>query len=227
MSPHIDIEAFQNQTFYGLDVLSMLGDIEDFIDFSESNIEWQKRRELRRTEQECSEVIFDDPLLAEQYHEHRIEGVTYRFDVSLIQRVRYAALASLITTFEWLFISLSNTVTFAVPKKPDRKNEAVHLLEVFNKQGSLRLNSQIKTLETLTQVRNCIIHSAGLLSNYKHGQALREALSNHPGIKISNINFLGKGIEIEYGYLQDVIGNAKQWLPSMLKTMQDNGLIQK
>lgn len=227
MSPHIDIEAFKNQTFYGLDVLSMLGDIEDFIDFSESNIEWQKRRELRRTEQECSEIQFDDSRFAAQYHDHRIESVIYRFDVSLIQRVRYAALASLITTFEWLLISLKNTVTFSVPKKPDGKNEAVHLLEAFNEQGSLGLSSQIKTLETLTQVRNCVIHSAGLLSNYKHGPALREALSNHPGLKISNINFLGKGIEIEFGYLQDVIENAKQWLPSMLKTMHEKGLLQK
>jgi hypothetical protein len=227
MKTPLDIKAFLDQTFFGLDTLTMLGDVEDFIDFSESNIEWQKRRELRRAERECDEEQFDDPHFAAQYRDQTIEGVAYRFDVSLTQRVRYAALTSLITTIEWVLISLRNRATFAVPKKPDGKNEAVHLLEVFDQASSLGLTSQIKLTETLVQVRNCIVHAAGLLTSYKHGPDLRQRLSAFPGIKVSNISFLGDGIEIEQSYLQGVVEDAKRWLPSLEKSMYEKGMLQK
>ena len=54
----LDLSALLDQTFFGLDTLSMLGDVEDFIEFSESNIGWQKHRELRRAEQECNDTEF-------------------------------------------------------------------------------------------------------------------------------------------------------------------------
>lgn len=227
MKTPLDIEAFLNQTFYGLDTLAMLGDIEDFIDFSESNIDWQKRREIRRTEHECSEDQFDDPHFAAQYRDQKLEGVAYRFDVSLTQRVRYAALTSLITTVEWVLISLKGSIAFPIPSKPDGKNEAVYLLEVFDNRVGLGLESQINLIETLVQVRNCIVHAAGLLKSYKHGVALRQRLAASHGIKISNINFLGDGIEIEQGYLQEVVEDAKLWLPHLQKAMHEKGLLKQ
>jgi hypothetical protein len=227
MKTPLDVEAFLDQTFFGLDTLAMLGDVEDFIAFSEGNIEWQKRRELRRAARECDEERFDDPHFAEQYRVQTIEGVAYRFDVSLTQRVRYAALISLITTIEWVLISLKNRAAFAVPKKPDGKNEAVHLLEVFNKAASLDLTLQIQLIETLVQVRNCIVHAAGLLASYKYGSELRQRLSAFSGIKVSNINFLGDGIEIEQNHLQGVVEDAKRWLPGLEKVMHEKGLLQK
>ena len=227
MKTPLDVKAFLDQTFFGIDTLAMLGDIEDFIDFSEGNIEWQRRRELRRAERECDEEQFDDPQFAAQYRDQTIDGVTFRFDVSLTQRVRYAALTSLITTIEWVLISLKNRAAIAVPNKPDGKNEAVHLLEVFNKAASLDLTSQIQLIETLVQVRNCIVHAAGLLASYKHGSELRQRLCAFPGIKISDINFLGDGIEIEHGHLQGFLEDAKRWLPSLEKAMHEKGLLKK
>lgn len=227
MKTPLDVEAFLDQTLFGLDTLAMLDDVEDFITFSEGNIEWQKRRELRRAEHEYDEQQFDDPLFAAQYHDQTIEGVAYRFDVSLTQRVRYAALTSLITTIEWVLISLRNRAAFVVPKKPDGKNEAVHLLEAFCQAASLDLTLQIQLIETLAQVRNCIVHAAGLLASYKHGPELRQKLSAFSGIKVSNINFLGDGIEIERSHLQGVVEDAKRWLPGLEKAMHERDLLQR
>ena len=95
MTKPIGLEAFLDKTFFALDTLSMLSDIEDFIDFSEGNIDWQKRRELNRVELACAADEFDDPHEAAQYHVQTIDGVRYRFEVCLAQRVRYAALSRL------------------------------------------------------------------------------------------------------------------------------------
>ena len=225
MKTPLDIEEFLDQTFLGLDTLAMLGDIEDFITFSEGNIELQKQRELCRATRESDEEHFDDQHFAAQYRAQTIEGVAYRFDVSLTQRVRLAALTSLITTIEWVLISLRNRATFEIPNKPIGKNLAVHLIEVFNQQASLDLAPQIQLIETLTQVRNCIVHSAGLLASYKHGPELRKRLSAFSGIKVSNINFLGDCIEIEQNYLQLLVKLAKDWLPSLERAMYEKDLL--
>jgi len=93
------------------------------------------------------------------------DNIEYRFEISLKQRIRYAALVSLITTIEWVLLSLKKRVLFPFPKKPKEKNEAIYTLEVFNEQAKLNLKQEIILLESLTQIRNCIVHAAGLLAN--------------------------------------------------------------
>ena len=227
MKTPIDIEAFLDQSFFGLDTQAMLGDVEDFINFSEANIDWQKKRELRRAEQECDEEKFDDAHFAAQYRDQRIEGVEYRFDVSLTQRVRYAAVTSLITTVEWVLLALKKRASFSFPKKPEGKNAAVHVLEVFDQKARLGLQPKTENLENLVQVRNCIVHAAGLLGSYRHEVELRERLTRMSGVKISDINFLGDGIEIESGFLQGILEDVKDWLPNLEKSLSEQSLLRK
>ena len=208
MKTPFDMEAFLDQTFFGLDTAAMLDDIEDFIDFSESNITWQKKRERRLAEKECEEVELDDPQHEAQYHNQLLESVDYRFDVCLTQRVRYAALTSIITTIEWVLLSLGKRAASPIPRKPDGANESVHILRVFSERGGLGLEPRAETLEKLVQVRNCVVHGAGLLGSSRYEDELRLSIAGMTGIKISNVNFLGDGIEIEGGFLQKVVEEA-------------------
>ncbi len=50
MITKLDLTELLDQTFFGIDTLTMLGDVEDFIEFSERNIGLQKNREFRRAE---------------------------------------------------------------------------------------------------------------------------------------------------------------------------------
>jgi len=227
MPKPIDLEAFLDKTFFAIDTFSMLSDIEDFIDFSESNIDWQKRREIRHAEIACANEHFDNPHEEAQFYEQTIDGVHYRFEVSLSQRVRYAALVSLITTIEWVLFSLKNRSNINIPKKANGTSDAVHLLIQFNQSASVGLSSKIQIIETLVQVRNCIVHAAGLLASYKHGSDLRQRLSTYNGIRISDINLLGDAIEIEQNHLQRVVEDVKGWLPSLENAMQAKGLLRR
>lgn len=219
-------DTFLDQTVFGLDILTMLSDIEDFIEFSECNIEWKKRCELQR-----EQLNFDkepiDPQFASQYRDQVIESVAYRFDVSLTRQVRYAALTSIITTIEWVLISLRNRTNFKIPKKPDGKNEAIFLLEEFSQKTSFDLSLQIKKIETLISVRNCIVHASGLLASYKYHSDLRKRLPTIDGIKISNIRFLGDSIEIDRFHLQSTIEDARRWLLSLERVLRVKGLLKE
>jgi hypothetical protein len=225
MASQIDLTALLDQTFFGLDTLTMLGDVEDFIEFSESNIGSQKNRELRRAEQECNNIEFDDPRLEAQYRDQMLEGVEYRFEVSLKQRVRYAALVALITTIEWVLLALKKRACFRFPRTPKGMNEAAHALSIFNRRSTLKLDDKILLLEKLVYVRNCIVHAAGLLSSYQHEDELRQTVAALSGIKASNLNFLGDSIEIETGFLEGVIKDVRVWLPNLEKVVTEQGLL--
>jgi hypothetical protein len=230
MKTKLDLNAILDQTFFGLDTLSMLGDVEDFIEFSESNIGWQKHREIRRAQQECDDVGFDDPHDEAQYRYQMLEGVEYRFEVSLTQRVRYAALTALITTIEWVLLALKKRASFDFPEQPNnkkKKNEAVHILTVFNDKAKLGLESKVKFLEYLIYVRNCVVHAAGLLDSYEYGVELRNNIAAMPGLRISNLNFLGDGIEVGPGFLEGVITDVRLWLPTLEKAVCEQGFLRK
>ena len=224
---HLDLTALLDQTFFGLDTLSMLGDIEDFIEFSESNIGWQKNRELRRAERECDGIGFDDPRDEGQYRDQMMEGVKFRFDASLTQRVRYAALVSLITTIEWVLLALKQRTSFKFPERKNGRSETIHILSVFNSKASLGVEKEIIFLETLIHIRNCIVHAAGLLGSYKYEDKLRQKLESFEGVKVSDIRFLGDGIEIESDFLENVIIKVRAWLPNVEKEVSEKGLLQK
>ena len=167
MPPSFDAEAFLNQPIHAWDTLTLLGDIEDFIDFSEANIDWQLKRELRRLKAEHMEVIVDDPNMDAQYKDQQIEGAEYRFSVSLAQRVHYSALTALITSIEWSMLALRRRAQFAVPDKPEKVSEVVHLVSVFSSKAQQNLGEEQALLSMLVQVRNCIVHSSGFIETYK------------------------------------------------------------
>lgn len=227
MKSKFDLDSILDQTLFGLDILSMLGDVEHFIEFSESNIEWQKQRQLKRTQQECDEGDFDDPNIEVQYRHQMLDSVEYRFEVSLKQRVRYAGLTSLITTIEWCLLALKKRAAFDFPKKSDKTNEAVHILSVFNERAGLNLTGKIQFLEHLVEVSNCIVHAAGLPGSFRREAQLRTNLPMLRGITFSSANFLGESIAVESGFLESVIEDVRGWLPSLEKAAAQQGLLRK
>ena len=216
-----DANAFLSQPIDAWDTLTLLNDIEDFIDFSEANIEWQLRRELRRLKAEHAVVIIDDPHMDVQYKAHEVEGIEYRFNVSLAQRVRYSALTALITSMEWSLLMLQRRAEFVIPEKPERTSLIVHLISVFASMAQHDLHREQAQLATLVQVRNCIIHSSGRIETYKYANELRQRLLGFQGICLSNVTYLGEGVEVESGYLQSVLQHARRWLPALEKALYD------
>jgi hypothetical protein len=225
MATQFEIDKLLDKTFFGIDTLFMLGDVEDFLDFSEANIEWQRRRELRRAAIEADSAEFEDARTAGQYKEQMLESVDYRFGVNLAQRVRYSGVVAIITTVEWVLLALKARARFTVPVKPRRTSDAVHLLNTFNEAGSLDLSREIRMVESLVHVRNCLVHAAGILEEYQYEKELRASLKNLEGIRASSIKILGETLEIGPGFLQKVLEQMKIWIPKMEESMHKQRLL--
>jgi hypothetical protein len=213
MKPYVP-DVHEKFVMLRIDTMLMLDDLKSFLDFSEQNVQWQRKRELYRIERDCETKLLEDPDLGPAYPESQREEVHRRFD-SLLQRVRYASLIALITTVERVAVTLKDlaeSMDRSIPPRPTGKNMVVHLLDVFNQVG-LGNQEQVLVLETLTQVRNCIVHAAGLVDEYEYGAQLRSKLTDFKGIEVSLHDFWGQDtIEIEEGCLQGLLEDTKAWL---------------
>jgi len=197
-------------------------DILTFLEFSEYNIEWQKRRELRRVEVEMKPISNEGDL--SEYHHELDDGVLFRFDVALPMRVRYAALTFLISTIEWSM--KLRRLSFNVPEKDKGKNETVHLLTQFYSRLQIPSLRQVDQLEFLIWVRNSIMHNSGVLAGYQYEDDIRKRITAYePDFIISNWHFIGDTVEVRQGVIEKLVLEWRNTLRQLFITATNNRLI--
>jgi hypothetical protein len=226
------LSSLENQNFLSLNLDQFFhaghGDVTAFLDFSESNLSWQRERELRKAKHEGDTARFEseDAHLEGQYRQHLIEGVEYWFDVSLSQRIRYAGLVAFVTSLEWSSKGLAKYFTKKRPKTPRSENRHVHFLAHLNELASSGFEIQIEELRNLVRVRDCVVHSAGFLEGEKrYDHDIRGAVKSLKGFSIWKENYLGTSIHIEKGALEVYAGKAKDWIPKLVERCVKIGLI--
>lgn len=207
---------FLNQTFYGLDVMAMLNNVIDFLEFSEGNLAWQRRREVRRAEVDALSEEFspEDLHLRGQYIIQTIEDAEYRFDVNLSQSIRYSGLTALTTTLEWCGAALMARLVGSAPKVPEGENKFVSFFSHLNSACGLGHEAHIANMRRLVHVRNCIVHSAGFLKGYKFEREVRETIKHLPGFSVNAENYLGESVEISNNALPQFARAAFEWIPT-------------
>lgn len=219
-----DIERLLNQPIYSWDASSLLGSIVNFLEYSEANLSWQREREIRRARQEAADLEFEpeDAHLLAQVRDQIIESAEYRFDLGLSQSVRTAGLVAYVTTIEWCSKTFESRLDSPLPKRPEKTNEAVHILNHLNQRVKNRLAYQIETLRNIIFVRNCIIHSAGLLKGDKYESEIRSALSTLAGFETA-VNFIGESVHINRDAVDSLAREALIWIPSLDEECTNNG----
>jgi len=94
--PEFDLTEILNRKHFAFYFAALLGDVEDFLEFSERTIAWQGRSALRTIR-----MTPDPDKLPEGYLDHLLTNAEHRFTTSLAMRLRYAAVVALVTTVEW------------------------------------------------------------------------------------------------------------------------------
>ena len=214
-----DQEKFLNEPIYAFDFRFMIGDVEDFLVFSEANIEWQYRRELleikRRAETEDFEPGFRDHLETNAEH---------RFTVSLPLRVRYGVLVAFTTSVEWAVGYIVGRLKEQLSQVPNGTNQTVHYLLDLNKLTGLGDAELLQDYEALVNVRNCIVHSSGLVENYKFREELPTAISRLKGVHLGNWHFFGEHVCIERSALNPYIRGIADYIVKLYEACDKQGL---
>ena len=214
-----DPERLLNEPIYALDFKIIVGDIEDFLEFSESNIEWQLRRELRAIQMRA-----EREELEPGYKEHLEGDAEHRFKVSLPLRIRYGVLIALITSVEWSVSFLAGRLKEPLAKTPRGVNATVHALQEFEARLSMRAGDLIEDYEALVRVRDCIVHSAGLERDYKYREQLPSIVDRLKGFTLGSWHFLGAHICIEKDALNPYIEALAEHVAALHEACDKKGL---
>lgn len=217
-----DHKEFLNRKHFALSFRALISDVEDFVEFSENNIEWQRRTAIQ-TIQRTSDL----DGFPEGYLDHLVANAEHRFTTSLPMRLRYAALVSLVTTVEWEGRVLGDYANFSIRKKPDRTNETVHILRSFETELSLGADAAIDDYEHLVHVRNAIAHNAGVAPGYKYESEFRTAVTLLRGFSVTNWHFVGDCVKIERGALPPYIRVMADLLPAIWEAADTKGKVKQ
>ena len=220
--PEIDLKRLLNEPIYAFDFQFMIGDIEDFLDYSESNIEWQYKREIQSI---LHKAEAED--LPQGCKEHLETNAEHRFKISLPLRVRYGALLSLTISVEWSVGYLVEKLVEPLKKNQKEKNFTVHALFELDKRAGIGATDTIQDYEALVHVRNCIAHNAGIEKYDKYHDQLITAVDRLSGFSLGNWHYFGKHIYIDREALNPYIKNMGNYIVQLHKSVHEKGLLQE
>lgn len=212
-----DLQKFLDTPIDAFDFQFMIGDVRDFLEFSESNIEWQYRRVLQGI---AHDKDLDNPP---GYRDHLEQNAEHRFKVSLPLRVRYGALLAFTTSVEWAVAYLNKCAASPVADDRDGTNLTVKTLREFSARVGIDADVVIDDYEALVQIRNCIAHTAGIVETYRFKEALPSAVAKVNGVTLANWHFFGDQICIEKGALEPHIDRAAELVVSLHSALREKG----
>ena len=214
-----NINQFLDTTIDAMDFQSMISDVNDFLEFSEQNIDWQHRRELQSITLRTD--LKDDP----DYCDSLEQSADHRFKVSLLLRIRYSALLSFVTSVEWSVTFLNQSAVTPIPAKKNGVNHTVKILHEFSNRVALNSMEIVANYEALVKLRNCIAHYGGVLHGYPYKDDLPNAVARIRGITIERWHFFGDQICIARGALEDPIQSTAKLVLELHKQMREQGML--
>ncbi len=219
--PDIDPEKFLNTPIYDFDFQFMIGDVKDFLEFSENNIDLQYQRELQAISHRKN---WDESPSG--YREHLEQNIDHRFRVSLPLSIRYGAVLALTTSVEWSVKHLNKQALEPIKDKTNKEDETniVKVLKELAARARLSAQPTIDNFEALVYVRNCIAHSAGILETYRHKKALPSAVARLHGFSLTDWHIFGDHVCIERGALNPYIDQMRELVINLHRTMHEKGL---
>lgn len=222
-----ELDRLLSQPMYTWDISTMLSGVVDYLEFSEENLSWQKRREIKYAKEEGDSAIFEekDAHLAPSYRSQLIEAVEYRFDVTLSQTVRYGGLTAFITTIELCAETFYKSLAKRYTKAPKGENKHVYLLAKLITDCGASYNNEIDDIKNLVYVRNCIVHAAGLLDRYQYKDQIFAIVETLDGFSVWSDNYLGASVHIEKGAIEKYAERATLWVPNLYEICVNEKLL--
>lgn len=216
----IDLDRLLSEPVYALDFQYMIGDVEDFLEFAEANIEWQYRRELQDIRRRAETEEFPSGL-----REHLETNAEHRFKVSLPLRVRYGAVIALATSVEWSVGFLVQRLRAPLSERPKGRNKTLHgLFELQQRTGAGRADA-VCDYESLIHVRNCVAHGAGIEEHYQFRDQLAPAVGRLAGFSLGNRHLFGRHVCIEKGALTPYVRQMGELIVELHKAAHEQGLL--
>lgn len=196
-------------------------DLLDFLQFSESNIEYQRRTKIQSLKRLANlRNMNTDEYRAELAN---IEG---RFDIYLSRSIRYSVLISFAATVEWISNFLKNHATEQIPNCPAGLNKSIHILNTLIDRAEFSHRHNLNTLEKIIKIRNCLVHAMGSVKNYQFGEEVKRLIETLSGFSISDSHFIEEIINIDKGAIEPIINETQAWIVNFIEECRQKSIIE-
>jgi len=162
MTPE-EFHRFLQQPLSIVEVSGLLSTVIDFMEYSENNLDWQRREAVRRAKIEAEDLQIKnhDPRMLSDFRSQIIQGAENRFDFGLSQTARYAGLVAFVTTIDRCTRLFAKRLAVPLPKDRRREIGPAEVLDHLNIKTGHTFASEIALFRNVTTIRNCLVHSAG------------------------------------------------------------------
>ena len=207
MSDRWNLQEFLDRPNYAIDFRVMIGDVVDFLNFSERNIESQYQLALQAIPAKVAPRDRWIGLL-----EHLEDSAKFRFEVALPLRLRYAVVIALVTSIEWSVRLLVTKLDVKVPSEPRSESRTIREIRGLQADAGMEGEEEIRIAKDLLQIRNCIAHSAGLIRYDRRSEEIRSSVDRLDGFSLEKMHTLGEHVYIEKSALNPYAETLKKFV---------------
>jgi hypothetical protein len=211
--------SLENKPIYLWDFYFQFSDLLDFLEFSESNIEYKRKINVQNLNRTTKLKNIDHAEYAAELQ--NIEG---RFDITLSRSIRYSAVIALATTIEWISKFL-NSNAFEKAKESNG-NKSINILKEFIIRSEFNKPHNVDKLDKIIKIRNCITHSMGSVKGDRFEVEIKDFINAIEGFSLSDSHFIEEVINIEKGTIESIITETQGWLIDLIEECRQKNQIE-
>ena len=193
-----------------LDISLLFSNFRKFVDYAESNLEWQHRSQIQKL---LTQANKDKQTPPEYYHQAET-SLNEDYEFVIPNAVRYSSLVMLVTFIEW-FIKFCEKYSdergwIAPPvskKKTLRKIEWLRGLQAENFSHPFE-----DKVAALIELRNCIVHDAAIVNN----DIQKNAVQSLDGVRLGEFLYMTNLIVFDKGTIERLSSETEEWIDSFL-----------
>lgn len=207
----MNLEEFGNLRLDRLDIGLLFSNFRKFVDYAESNLEWQHRTQVQKLLAEARK----DNLTPPEYYHQAETSLNEDYEFVIPNAVRYSSLVMLVTYIEW-FIKFcekySNERGWGEPPVPKKKKTLKKIEWLRGRQQEHFSHPFDGSIASLIELRNCIVHDAAIVNN----DSQKNAVQTLDGVSLGKFLYMDNLIVINKGTIERITKEAEEWIDSFL-----------
>lgn len=205
------IEELKELRLDRLDIGLLFTNLRKFVDYAETNLDWQHRTQVQKLFGEASKDTSTPP----EYYYQAKDRLNDDYQFVIPNAIRYSSLVMLVTYIEWFIKFCENySEKRGWGESPTQKSKIIiRKIEWLSSRQSKKFTHPFNDrIETLIELRNCIVHDAAIVEN----EHQKNAVQMLGGIRLGKFLYLENLIIIEQGTIEALMDEVEEWINAFL-----------
>ena len=177
------LEELEKLRLDRLSIGFLFSNLRRFVDYSESNLEWQHRVRIQRLWMEAGKCELAPP----EYYGQAENDLNADYELVIPNLIRYSSLVLLVTYVEW-FVRFceqySDKMDWGKPPTSRKKKILRKIQWLRNRQRTSFSHPFDCEIEALIELRNCILHDAAIVADDSDHQ--KRAVEQLDGVSLES-----------------------------------------